>query len=328
VKIIVAGGTGQVGQILVPYFASAGHEIVVLARNPDPRPEISCASATSGRDSRLVGWDGKTLGPWSSEIDGADVLINLAGRSVNCRYHSENRKEIMDSRIDSTRVLGQAIENAQNPPKTWLQASTATIYRHRFDAPNDDVNGELGGNEPGAPDTWNFSIDVAKSWERVANEMRLTNTRLVLMRSAITFSPTHGGAFEVLLNLVRRGIGGTDGDGKQYVSWVHDLDFARAVQFLIEREDLSGPINIASPNPLPNRAFMKALREAWGIKFGLTAPSWLLEVAAYFMRTETELVLKSRRVVPTRLLNAGFTFDFPTWSEAARELVARYRLIP
>ena len=310
-KIVVAGGSGQVGQVIVPFLRAGGHNVVVLGR--------------SGND--VTPWDGKTLGSWTSEIDGSDVLINLAGRSVNCRYGPENRREIMDSRIDSTRVLGRAIASASRPPKTWLQASTATIYRHRFDAPNDDIDGELGGYEPGAPDTWNFSIDVAKSWERECNSAVTPNTRRVLMRSAITLSPSRGGAFDVLLSLVRKGIGGTDGDGKQFVSWVHDHDFARAVQFLIDREDLDGPINIASPNPLPNKDFMRTLREAWGIKIGLPAPNTLLEIAAFFMQTETELVLKSRRVVPTRLLQAGFSFDFPLWPDAARDLVARWRAL-
>lgn len=312
-KIVIPGGTGQVGQILVPFFRSAGHEVVVLGRRSD---------------AGVVTWDGRTLGPWASQIDGADVLINLAGRSVNCRYGPENRREIMSSRVESTRVLGEAVSAAKSPPKLWLQASTATIYRHRFDAPNDDTTGELGGGEPGAPDTWNFSIDVAKTWEATFNAIEMPSTRKVLMRSAITMSPTRGGAFDVLLGLARRGIGGQDGDGNQFVSWIHDQDFARAVQFLIDREDLSGPINLSSPNPVPNKDFMRALRDAWGTRIGIGAPAWLLEIAAYFMKTETELILKSRRVTPTLLTRAGFTFVHPSWPAAASDLVRRWKELP
>ena len=313
-KIVIAGGSGQVGQVLVPHFRRAGDDIVLLGRDTSSlaRTEI---------------WDAQTLGSWTKELDGADVLINLAGRSVNCRYNADNRRIIKESRVDSTRVLGEAVFSSKTPPRIWLQASTATIYRHRYDAPNDERTGELGGDEPGAPDTWNFSIDVAKSWEKAFNEIQLASTRKVLMRSAILMSPNRGGAFDILLSLVRHGVGGRDADGRQFVSWIHDRDMARSVQFLIDREELSGPINLSSPNPLPNENFMRALRDAWGAKIGIGAPAWLLEIATFFMRTETELVLKSRRVVPTLLLRAGFSFDFPTWPEAARDLVSRWRIL-
>jgi uncharacterized protein (TIGR01777 family) len=312
-KIVIPGGSGQVGQVLARYFSSAGDEVVVLSRR-----------ASSGTAWRTVAWDGKTLGPWCSEFEGADAVINLAGRSVNCRYGPENRREMVASRIDSARVVGEAIGAAAVAPRVWLQASTATIYRHRFDAPNDDLTGELGGDEPGAPETWNFSISIAKAWEKVLDEAVTPKTRKVAMRSAITMSPDKGGAFDVLSTLVRRGLGGAAGDGRQFVSWIHDADFCRSVRFLIEREDLSGPVNLASPNPLPNREFMAALRSAWGVRIGLSAPAWLLEVGAFFMQTETELILKSRRVVPTRLLQAGFKFDHADWPEAARDLVRRF----
>jgi hypothetical protein len=207
----------------------------------------------------------------------------------------------------------------------WLQASTATIYAHRYDAPNDEATGILGGAEPGVPETWRFSIDVATSWERAANDAAVAGTRLVLMRSAITLSPDPGGAFATLLGLVRRGLGGRAGDGRQYVSWIHDLDFVRAVYRLIERDDLAGPVNVAAPHPLPNDAFMRALREAWGIRVGLPAAAWMLAIGAVFLRTETELLLKSRRVVPGRLARTGFACRFPSWPEAARDLCRRWR---
>jgi len=206
----------------------------------------------------------------------------------------------------------------------WLQASTATIYAHRYDAPNDEATGILGGVEDDTPDTWRFSIDVATSWERAATEIETPHTRKVLLRSAIMMSPDRGGAFDILLGLVRRGLGGPNGNGCQYVSWIHERDFVRAVSWLMEHE-LEGPVNLAAPNPLPNAEFMAALREAWGIRFGLPASRWMLEMGAVFLRTETELILKSRRVVPARLLESGFVFDFPAWRAAARDLCGRWR---
>ena len=312
-KIVIPGGSGQVGTMLARSFHADGHEVVVLSRKAD------------SRDWRVVSWDAKTLGDWTEEIDGADVVINLAGRNVNCRYTSENRREIIDSRVDSTRVVGEAIAAASNPPKVWLQSSTATIYAHRFDAPNDDLTGIIGGSEPDVPDTWNFSIDVATSWEKAANEAQTPKTRKVLMRSAITLSPDRDGIFDVLLGLVRRGLGGTAADGRQFISWIHDRDFVRSVYWLIEHKDLSGPVNLASPHPLPNKDFMRILRDAWGASIGLPATKWMLSIAALFMRTETELILKSRRVVPARMLESGFEFEFPHWEQAALDLCRRWR---
>jgi hypothetical protein len=189
----------------------------------------------------------------------------------------------------------------------------------------DEANGELGGNEPGAPETWNFSIRVAKGWEEAFFAEPTPDTRRIAIRSAITLSPDRGGIFDVLLGLVRRGLGGTQGSGRQFVSWVHEFDFVRAIDFLIEREEFSGAVNIASPQPVPNREFMRILREAWGTSADLPSPAWLLEIGTWLMRTESELVLKSRRVVPGRLLNAGFRFELGDWADAARDLVRRWR---
>jgi hypothetical protein len=312
-KIVIPGGTGQVGTLLARAFQADGHEVVVLSRKP--------ASALW----RVVPWDAKTLGDWASELDGAEVVANLAGRIVNCRYTPENRRSIMESRVDSTRIVGEAIRQAIHPPRVWLQASTATIYAHRYDAPNDEATGILGGSEPDAPDTWAFSIDVAKAWERALDEADTPNTRKVKLRSAMTMSPERGGIFDMLLGLVRRGLGGQAGDGRQYVSWIHGEDFVRALYWLIEHDDLDGPVNLAAPNPLPNAEFMRTLRQAWGISFGLPATKWMLEIGALFMGTETELILKSRRVVPKRLLDGGFEFRFPTWAGAADDLCRRWR---
>ncbi|MEO6845927.1 MAG: TIGR01777 family oxidoreductase [Chthoniobacterales bacterium] len=311
-KIIIPGGTGQVGTVLARALHEAGHEVVILSRQPRSAPW------------KVAMWDGETSGSWTAELEGADAVINLAGRSVNCRYGTKNRHFIMDSRVKSTLVIGEAIAHTKSPPRVWLQASTATIYAHRYDAPNDDVSGILGGEEPNAPDTWRFSIDVAKTWEQTFNEMVTPGTRKVLMRSAIIMSPDHGGAFDILLRLVRFGLGGRAGNGRQYVSWIHDVDFIRAVIWLIEHDAFAGPVNIAAPNPLPNAEFMRDLRTAWGIPIGLPAMEWMLELGAYFLRTETELILKSRRVVPNLLLQSGFTFRFPLWAAASGDLCKRW----
>jgi len=304
-KVILAGGSGHVGAVLRRHFTARGDDVVILSR------------------SEGVFWDGKSLGPWVSEIDGADVVINLAGRTVNCRYTAENLRQMMDSRVDSTRVIGEAIAGAKNPPRVWLQSSTATIYAHRFDAPNDERTGIIGGDEPGSPYKWNASIEIAKAWERTLEEAVTPNTRKVALRSAMTMSPDQGSVFDVLAKLARRGLGGRLGSGRQYVSWIHEVDFASAVQFLIDRNGLDGAVNLCSPNPLPHAEFARQLREAVGVKFGLSATEWMVELGTWAMRTESELVLKSRRVVPTRLLEAGFTFQFPEWGTAARDLVRR-----
>jgi hypothetical protein len=206
----------------------------------------------------------------------------------------------------------------------WLQSSTATIYAHRYDAANDEATGMVGGAEEGMPDSWRFSIGVAKAWERAAEEAEVRGTRKVILRSAVTMSPDRGGVFDVLLGLTRLGLGGTNGDGRQYVSWIHEVDFVRAVRWLIDHE-VSGVFNLASPNPLPNREFMRGLREAWGTRLGLPAARWMLEIGARVLRTETELVLKSRRVVPGRLLEEGFVFEYPEWAGAAADLCRRWR---
>lgn len=311
-KILIPGGTGQIGTVLARAFHARGDDVVVLSRAPQPAPW------------RIVPWDAATLGDWTAEVEAADVVINLAGRSVNCRYNAENRKVIIESRVKSTKVIGKAIANASRPPRLWLQASTATIYAHTFDKANDESTGVVGCS-PEAPDTWHFSNEVVTSWERTANESLTPQTRKVLLRSAIVMSPDRGGAFDLLLKLVRSGLGGRFGDGRQYVSWIHDQDFVESVLWLIDREELEGTINLTSPNPLPNAEFMRALRAAWGISIGLPATDWMLEIGALFLRTETELILKSRRVVPGKLLESGFVFEFPTWEEAAQDLCRRWR---
>jgi uncharacterized protein (TIGR01777 family) len=308
-RIVIPGGSGQVGRVLETHLSGRGHEVVVLSRDAG--------------DTRA--WDGRTLGPWSTLVEGADAVINLAGRSVNCRYTRANLDAMLASRVDSTRVVGEAIARAKRPPRVWLQMSTATIYAHTFGAPNDESTGVIGGSEPGAPAYWKKSIEIARAWEREQADAETPTTRKVVLRSAMVMSPDRGGIFDVLFALARRGLGGPAAGGGQFVSWIHERDFYRAVELLIGREDLSGSFNLASPNPLPQRELMTDLRRAGGIPIGLPATKWMLEVGAFVLRTDTELILKSRRVVPGRLLDAGFSFDFPVWRAAADDLVGRWR---
>jgi uncharacterized protein (TIGR01777 family) len=314
-KMVIPGGSGQVGQVLARDFLASGHEVVVLCRSQ---------GVPAGR---VVPWDGRTLGPWAAELDGAGAVINLAGRTVNCRYTEENLRQMMDSRVDSTLVVGAAIAAARHPPPLWLQMSTATIYAHRLDAANDEATGLIGGHEAGVPAYWARSVAIARAWEQALDESPTPSTRKVALRTAMVMSPDKGGVLDVLLGLVRARLGGAAAGGRQYVSWIHDRDFVRAVRFLMEREDLAGPVNLAAPEPLPQRELMRTLREAWGVGLGLPATRWMLELGAWALRTDTELLMKSRRVVPGRLLQAGFRFDFPSFPAAARDLVERWRAL-
>ncbi|MEU0029783.1 TIGR01777 family oxidoreductase [Streptomyces sp. NPDC006335] len=311
-KVVLPGGTGQVGTILDRALTAAGHDVTVVTRRPERAHDI--------------GWDGATLDRWAAAIDGCDVVINLAGRSVSCRYSAENLQAMMDSRVDSARVVGEAIAAAARPPRVWLQMSTATVYAHRFDAAHDEATGVIGGSETGVPDYWAYSVEIAKNWERAQAEAHTPATRKVALRSAMVMSPDRGGVFDVLSRLVRLGLGGPVAGGAQYVSWIHDEDFVRAVEFLIDGDDLEGPVNLAAPGPLPHRDFMRALRTAWGVPVGLPATRWMAEVGAFALRSDTELLLKSRRVVPGRLRAAGFTFAYSEWEKAAASLVQRARL--
>ena len=317
-RIVMPGGSGQAGRVLAAWFQERGHHVTVLTRLP------------YAANWQTVHWDGEHVGPWTDYLEGADACINLAGRSVNCRYTEENRAEIYNSRIQSTRLLGEVISTLTSPPRVWLNASTATIYCHATDRDMDEFTGELGGDEwlsarRRVPSSWNFSVQVAKDWEAELFRAPTRATRKIALRSAIVMSPSPGSAFGLLLNLVRMSLGGTQGNGRQYVSWIHDVDFARAVEFLILREEIDGAVNLAAPFPVQNHEFMAVLRDAWGMPNGFPAPRPLLELAALFMRTETELVLKSRRVFPLRLLDAGFHFLFPEWPSAADDLVRRWR---
>jgi uncharacterized protein (TIGR01777 family) len=326
-RIVLPGGSGQVGQALARHFTERGHQVIVLTRGPYTAPWLS------------VHWDGENVGPWTEYLEGADVCINLAGRSVNCRYDAANRQAIYDSRIRSTWLLGKVIAGLAAPPRLWMNASAATIYARAVDAsgvdlPLDEASGELGADglttsTVPSVNRWlqrrDFSRRVARDWEAAFFTAQTPHTRKVVLRSAVVLGAAPGSAFAVLSRLVRLGLGGTQGNGRQFVSWIHETDYARAVEFLIEREELDGPFNIAAPNPLPNREFMAALRWAWDVPNGLPAPSLAIKLGAIFLRTEPELVLQSCRAVPGRLLDAGFDFQFPHWPEAAEDLVRQWR---
>jgi len=328
-RILIPGGSGQVGTLLARHLYAAGHEVTVLSRHPQDHPE---------QHWRTLFWDGATAGPWAEEIHRSDAVIHLSGRSVNCRYNAENRREIFDSRVKPTLLLGQLIAASPTPPPIWMNASTSTFYRSAFgdpDRPQDEFTGELGDlpsergtREPAnLPETWSFSIDVAHRWEEALAAIPTPRTRKIRLRSSMTMSPDAGGVFSVFSNLVRCGLGGTQGSGKQFVSWIHDVDYCRATDLLLAHPEITdetdGVINLTAPEPLSNRDFMRSLRHAWGKSFGLPATRWMLEIGTFAMRTETELVLKSRRVVPSLLLKHGFEFQFPTWPEAAKDLATR-----
>jgi uncharacterized protein (TIGR01777 family) len=317
-RIVLPGGSGQVGRMLARFFQERGHHVTVLTRGPYTAPW------------QTVHWDGQSLGPWVETLEGADVCIHLSGRSVNCRATARHRRELYDSRIGPTRLLHQAFACLVNPPRLWMNASTATIYRHSLDKAMDEATGEIGGNElisrrRRAPEKWNWTVQLVKDWESAFFSTATPRTRKIALRTALVFSPTPGSVFATLSHLVRAGLGGTQGNGRQMVSWMHESDYARALEFLIAHEEIEGPVILSAPYPLPNREFMAALREAWGVPNGLPAPAALLAIGMFFLRTEPELVLKSRYVVPGRLLDAGFQFEFPTWPEAAADLVRQLR---
>ncbi|HWD93522.1 MAG TPA: TIGR01777 family oxidoreductase [Verrucomicrobiae bacterium] len=307
-RIILAGGSGFLGNALAGKFVARGDEVIVLTRSPGNRSD----------GAREIFWDAKSVGEWAALADGADVVINLAGKSVDCRYTEKNRRAIIESRVKSTGAIGEAISRCAKPPGVWLNASSATIYKHVLDRAMDE-SGETGAS-PEAKDA--FSIEVIRQWERAFEEARTPGTRKVALRITMVFGP-NGGVFPVLRRLARFGLGGKMGSGRQYVSWIHAEDFCRAIEWLIEREDLRGPVNLAAPQPLTNAEMMRQVRAACGAPFGLPATEWMLEIGAFFLRTETELILKSRRVVPGKLLASGFQFHFSELENALRNLEQR-----
>jgi uncharacterized protein len=310
-RIILAGGSGLLGTMLARELSAAGYEIVVLSRSVERVNERA----------RTVQWDARTLGEWARELDGAFAVVNLTGRSVNCRYNEKNRREILDSRVLSTDAIGEAIANCANPPAVWINASTATIYKHSLEKSMSE-NAEMAATVDAKDE---FSVEVAMAWEKALFDAHTPKTRKVALRISMVLCDEEGSVFPVLRGLVKRGLGGAMAGGKQYVAWIHERDFCRAVQWVLQRDDLSGGVNIAAPNPITNGEMMRVLRRVCGVPIGLPASRWMLEIGAFFMRTETELMLKSRRVVPGTLLAQGFKFDFSQFEQAARDLDLKMR---
>lgn len=263
--VLIFGGSGNMGAAIRRHMNRDNYRITTVTRNPKSADDVQ--------------WDGQTLGPWTEFLDGADVVINLAGRRVHCRYNESNLREMMSIRILSTQILGSAISACKNPPPVWLQASTATICVHTFGQANDEATGVMGGSEPVVPKVWNFSIKIAKDWEEELDRARTPSTRKVALRTAIMMGIDKDSAFDIFSGLTRMGLGGKLGTGRQFVSWVHELDMVRAMEFIIE-SDLAGSVNICAPNPLTQGQFAKDLQSAWGIQFGLPAMPWLINIGA------------------------------------------------
>ena len=318
-RIILAGGSGFLGKLLAERFLESGCEVVVLTRSPERRGHVWRRLGAPASQANQVFWDGCTLGEWAAALEGADALINLAGRTVNCRYTSRHRRQILESRVASTRILGEALARCVQPPRVWLNSSTATIYKHSLDRPMDEATGEIAAT-PEARDA--FSVEVAGAWESAFREAATPSTRQVTLRSAMVLGHGETSVFPTLHRLVRWGLGGSMGDGKQYVSWIHALDFCRAIEWLMEHDDFCGVVNVTAPNPVPNAEFMRIFREVAGRRWGLPATRWMLEIGTFLLRTETELILKSRRVIPGRLLEGGFEFRFPELRAALEALCA------
>lgn len=298
-KIVIAGGTGFLGSCLAAHFLSTHDHVIILTRS---------VSHTTG-SVVYIQWDGRTLGEWKECLENADVLINLNGKSVDCRYTEKNKKLIYDTRLEATAVLGQAIQHCQQPPKLWINAASATIYRHVLHKEMDEYTGEFGSG---------FSVDVCQQWEAVFNRFDLAKTRKVIIRTGIVLGKS--GPLKPLKILAQLGAGGKQGNGNQYFSWLHEDDFANIIEFICSNIHLSGVYNVTVPSPIPNHQLMKAMRTAVGMPFGLPLPKWLLEIGAILIGTETELILKSRRVIPKRLIESGYQFRFTDIESALKDL--------
>jgi uncharacterized protein (TIGR01777 family) len=301
-KLIIAAGTGFLGEVLINHFKDKFEEIVILTRG----------ESKTNKNIRYVNWNAKSFSGWETKLENADVLINLAGKSVDCRYTEKNKKEILLSRIQSTKILNQAVLNCKNPPKHWLNSSTSTIYRFALDKQMDEIDGEIGND---------FSMNVAQSWEKSFFKIETPNTLKTALRTSIVLGK-NGGAFIPLKTLAKFGFGGKQGKGNQFISWIHEEDFANAVEFIIQKE-MIGVVNIVSPEPIRNADFTKKLQKAVGFPFGIPINAFLLKIGSFIIRTETELVLKSRNVIPKRLLENGFKFKFGNLDNAFQNLLSK-----
>ena len=301
-KIVLAGGNGYLGNVLAEYYRHLAREVIILSRKPREQKE----------NVTTILWDGTTKGSWVQALEGADLLVNLCGKNVNCRYTDKNKKEILDSRIIPTRLLGDVISSMQNPPAVWINIASATIYRHAEDHAQDEQHGEIG---------YGFSIDICKAWEEAFAQAKTPLTRKITLRLGIVLGRSDG-VFPRLLNLVKFGLGGKQGDGQQYVSWIHEQDFAACTEWLLQHKECNGVYNCTAPVPVKNTIMMKAIRKAYGMPLGLPAPAWLLEIGALLIGTETELILKSRWVIPARLQQEGFTFGYTHAEHAIHDLLS------
>lgn len=300
-KIIIPGGAGFIGKYVANFFHKKNYEVIILTR----------ANSRTENGITFLNWDGKNLGNWTDELEGAEIVLNLAGKSVDCRYNEKNKKEILSSRIDSTKIIGEAIDKCIIPPKLWVNMSTATIYEHTLEGKaNDEKDGIIGDD---------FSMNVAKAWEKTFNNFTLFATRKIAMRTSIVLGK-EGGALAHLAPLVKFGLGGKNGSGKQFVSWIHVEDLARIIEWFMDNKNASGVYNCTSPTPISNEYFMRKIRASYGISFGLPAPKWIIEIGTFFLRSESELVLKSRKVVPSKLLEEGFEFKFSNIDKALRNI--------
>jgi uncharacterized protein (TIGR01777 family) len=300
-KIILAGGNGYLGRVLTNYYKDKATEIIILSRR----------EKQTDQNVRTVVWEGKSRGKWAAELVNADILINLCGKNVNCRYTEKNKAEIIASRVLPTELLGMVIHDMFEPPKLWINLSTATIYRHAEDRPQDEATGDIGSG---------FSVKVCKAWEAAFNKYDTPKTRKITLRMGIVLGRSES-VFPRLLNLVKVGLGGMQGNGNQYVSWIHEHDAARTTEWFADHAELQGIFNCTAPNPVKNAELMQLIRKGYGMPLALPAPKWLLEIGAIVIGTETELILKSRWVVPKRLLNSGFEFTYERVEDAVREIL-------
>lgn len=352
-KIIIAGGTGFIGQALAAYFGK-DNRVVILSRQSvnghNNNYSKKLLKSADGYNITYWRWDGRHVEKhWAQDIDGADIVINLAGKSVNCRYTEKNKQEIFDSRTDATETIGQAIRQAAVPPRLWINAASATTYKHTLDKPQNEYSGEisewkkdnmpysffdrlrfrykrwLAGLRFGKQSTRyadlekDFSVQVCKKWENTFFEQRTPFTRKIALRTAITLGA--GGVIVPYFNLLKFALGGQQGNGKQLYSWVHIEDFCRVVEWCYDHKDMEGVYNCVAPHAVTNKSFMATLRRITGHKIGLPAFTWMLELGAALIGTETELILKSRWVVPAKLIASGFRFKYETVEEALKQIV-------
>lgn len=318
-KIILAGGTGFLGQEMTKYFGKENN-IVILTRQVNEKTNRNNYDSLSKEDLknvRYIKWDGKTAGDlvangWINELNDADLIINLAGKSVNCRYTGKNKKEIFESRTDAVKAIGEAINKCHRPPLLWINASSATIYRHAEDRPQDEYTGEYHND---------FSVQVCKRWEKAFYDQQTPKTRKVALRMAVTLGP--GGILIPYFNLLKFGLGGKQASGKQMFSWVHIEDTCRMIEWIRENKQLEGTYNCSAPNPVTNEEFMRIFRNVTGHRIGLPAYKWMLQIGAPLIGTELELILKSRWVIPSKILETGFQFKFPLLQDALADIISK-----